>query len=144
MNGSIGKIVAFQNVQDALRENIEIAQEPEKDQEVGYDSTWEGLKYAGASRAAKTRLHSRKSRNAGVTGEPPPVPLYQRQGTVWPIVQFTSGRKYSCVPVSFEAVDARGRTLAWREQVRLISDERMNFNDRPAGATYSRMGYEHP
>jgi len=99
VNGSVGQVVDFKSVRDALREGYEIAK-------------------------VDTTLPGEPQKKPTLDQEPEPEWFAASEEiqspAVWPIVRFTNGRTLLCVPVEFSAENARGRVEASRRQIPLI------------------------
>lgn len=89
VNGSVGKVVAFSTPRDALQHGSELAR---------------------TKKGSGTEDHPE--------GEADEISTEILEGkNVWPLVEFSSGRRLLCVPASFEVNNLIGKVEAQREQV---------------------------
>lgn len=92
VNGSLGQVVEFRSVRQALQEGYEIAK---------VDTTQPGEPQIKAPPEPELLVASEEMKNPAV----------------WPVVHFTNGRTLLCIPVDFSSENARGDVEASRYQV---------------------------
>jgi len=109
VNGSMGQVVGFSTVKDAIRNNVKLAlwhefEDPDthEDENTQNKTSWE-------------RKRKRKDKDKHKI----PDWLLSRHES-WPIVKFQNGHTILCVPHSFEVNNAAGGVEAVREQVPLM------------------------
>lgn len=97
VNGSIGKVVAFESPGEAVKEGLDIAS------------------------IQREMTNNSGTQSDTVTKKPDDIPLniLARQDT-WPVVKFTSGRTCLCIPTSFEIKNGNDLLKAQRDQVRSL------------------------
>ncbi|KAJ2919333.1 hypothetical protein MD484_g1110, partial [Candolleomyces efflorescens] len=120
VNGSVGTVIAFATVEEAIQHHIRIAgvnPEDKKFQGSVEDTLIE------VSKALKLKL----SEPGSAGEEQKPLSHGQRESDPqfsieekWPLVRFTDGRLLLCTPVKFTVVGIKGNLEATRQQVPLI------------------------
>lgn len=95
VNGSLGKVEAFMSASEARKQMIETS-----------------------------HMDRRESRHDSLQTsdvvDPEKEETLQQNARVWPLVQFTNGRKVLCIPHEFSIESAAGVMEAKREQIPLI------------------------
>ncbi|KLO19972.1 hypothetical protein SCHPADRAFT_808166, partial [Schizopora paradoxa] len=109
VNGSLGQVVEFKSVRQALEEGYEIAK---------VDTTQPGESPSKHDTQQDQELEPEPETDAGakILAEDEEIST----PSVWPVVRFTNERTLLCVPVEFSAENARGEVEASRYQIPLI------------------------
>jgi ATP-dependent DNA helicase PIF1 len=120
VNGSVGTVIAFATVQEAIQHHIRIAGvNPDDKRFQGSDEDT----LIEVSKALKLKLPEHKGTEKEL--KPPsqrqndPDPKFSIEEK-WPLVRFTDGRLLLCTPVEFTVVGIKGNLEARRQQVPLI------------------------
>lgn len=95
VNGSLGQVIEFKSVRQAVNEGYEIAK---------VDTSQPGESPSKPEAEPELELE-------------PELLDEIKNPSVWPVVRFTNGRTLLCVPVVFSAENARGQVEASRYQV---------------------------
>lgn len=95
VNGSVGKVIEFRSLADAIASHTAIAQVDSRNPGQQHDHAVAEQKCDGKS-------------------------LKNQPERVWPLVQFANGREVLCVPQEFTVVNVYGEVEAKREQVRYV------------------------
>lgn len=118
VNGSVGTIIAFATVQEAVQHHIRIAginqddkkfQGSEEDTLIEISKTLK-LQLTEREPSSSQELHRQPSNSQ------PKFSIEER----WPLVRFTDGLLLLCTPVEFTVVGIKGNLEARRQQVPLI------------------------